>query len=546
MSLEVNIGDWDMAIAMRYGEINARIARRIADERAKATAGDAAFPETLKLSKTTVLGVELSVDAQVDGAWKLIEGGADDKVMVGIRLTPATLGVGETSVNDAIVNLSIALSIVHDQTGDIRLAPNDPDNGLADYAYRYAPGGQRLGEDEQFQINGLLEEWVETLLPQFAVALTGIDKSIEPSKPAWGWLKPKAWRGSVVEFRGGDVDDFLVVIASMGTDSATPSDIMVSGPIVPLGSQVGIAINSRIVLGQMIQPTLPLLFDDAVPADFDVSSREITTSKSFTVAEARITPDEPPTPITFRDFRVKVEGSTLSYSSNLNFTHKDLTVSSDFGAVMTLSLGSRAVTVDGATATIPFVDHHVVFQEATDTTITISAGLDTGFKIAGIAVIILGFVAAFGGVVLDGETPPEETSRISEGDTESISLSDVSSNDPSMSEETESEVEAELAARVEGSPPRLICGRTSATWIKGGVFGVLGALTGGGVMYIPALIQQGQELEVDQIEASLDDFLLEALTVIDLPGGVAKDYQLTSLSFDNALVVGASLRAPQS
>jgi hypothetical protein len=363
MSDGINIGGWDVAFAMRYGDINRSIARTIAAERAAPPQPDRViFPAAVDINSSDALGNSTAVTSTSITDWELKAGGEDQNIVIGFAISDATITIGNGNpttdddvARNVIVNIEIEAKLVGQADGSFKIDLRDTQAPIS-MIYDLTNSAETLSNIQQTTVNSVLIEWITYLLPAFEKFVTSIDASLGTNQADWSWMIPKVSEAVVNEPAGADVDDFMIVIRSMTTQNDPPAVSSLSGNLIPAGATVGIVINPSLFLDKMLVGALSPLFDDAADADFVVTENKIITTKPFVVRNfhpnaAGDTPGDA-VQATFNNFEVEIVSDHIQFQADIEFPYKSITVATQFSSRMSLSLQQQTVTVTSTGQTV--------------------------------------------------------------------------------------------------------------------------------------------------------------------------------------------------
>lgn len=556
MAEGINIGGWDVAFAMRYGDINNAIARTIiADRAAPPQSGTVVFPSDVNISSSDVTGVSTTVESSSISDWGLKAGGEGQNIVIGFAINGAKITIADGNPNtedkiasNVIVNIEIEAKLVPQLDGSFTIGLRNT-VGPIQPTYDLTGSAESLSSIQQTSINSVIINWVTGLLPAFDKLVTSIDASLSTNQADWTWMIPQVSEAVVNEPAGKDVDNFMVIIRSMTTQNAAPAVGSLSGNLIPDGATVGVVISPGLFLQKMLVGALSPLFDDAQDSDFVVSENRITTSKAFKISNfhpnaAETTPGDA-VEAEFNNFEVELVGDHIQFKSDIRFPYKAINVATQFGSRMTLSLRTDTVSVTstGQAVDLAMPDVQNTFTQTRNTVISASDTLNVASYLAMAAALLMG--AAFAGSqVLAGEAdePVAGDTTTANGVTDT-QLSDLSTQPDDLTAAEDDEASDTFSRSAAGEAPPRTFGHTRGYWLKTVGVGVMTVLTGGALAAVPAIIKDIQSGEVDEVNRDLTALLGEILKVLSLPEGTTEDYELVSIGIDGTLVIGAKMKA---
>jgi len=569
MSDNIELGGWDIAFAMQYGDVNKSIADMVKTQRADAKKKNtaAAFPKKLDYTDP-VLG-STTVKADIPDPWRFKSGGDGAEIVLGVTMTNLSIQVTSPIDGKVILDISGATAIVDifakiagNADGTFQIVPRQSAR-IMNVNYQFQAGSPALDTINKVTVDTAINEWVKNAMPGLGIILSKIDTSLGTKNPDWDWLIPKVSEALVSEVAGRSDDEQLLVIRSMTTSKNAPVSGLTSGKLVPDGNLVngettvreenrptlGIAINPSLFLEKLIQPALYTLFDGAKPADFRVVGKKIVTTKTWTIKN--FAPDEKkPTdvvPADFSNFAVEIVDDHLDFSSGIKFDYLSVVLSTTYRSLMALSYGDVEIPMAGGkpAQTIKGLVPTNTLVAANDTRVSASASLDLGSYITGAAVIIAGAIFSAASAAAGDDDPPAPGAKTSAGGNNVQALGDIEDDNaiglrPTGQDETEAAATLEDSAN--GKSPKRTFSHTRKYWFKTIGVGMLSLLLGGGLTTIPSILQRVQSGFAKDVDEDLDDFMLAALKVLLLPSGPASDYKILNAQINGTLVIGAKLK----
>lgn len=275
---EISTFGWDTAFAVRIANVNAAIVAR------KASPASFSYTDP-KDPKTTCKGTF--------GAWRLVRGGDGSGVNVELPVTdvsgvaPDGKGHAPFTWSEGSVTMTVRLHFF-----DVDGAPKKRHLKVKHTSDEPSvPVVEVYGVDEKilpspawamYAIQAALVAWCEENLSDFAYVFSIADLNDEADTGAWSFLKPSYVSYSYVD--GPDEEDaFLGVLAMTGGRDPGGLQQVIDKRIVPKGVEGAFCISRKLMLEDLIVPSLQRMWANLKPEDLEIGEQEIQLKPNVSI-----------------------------------------------------------------------------------------------------------------------------------------------------------------------------------------------------------------------------------------------------------------------
>jgi hypothetical protein len=341
-ALQVDLGGWDTAFAIRIEDVNADIARLNAYPRA--------FEGSLD---------GFSVRGEF-GPWRVVPGGSAEIVQFALPLTRTVLSgalvTGEDATElSAVAFVQVRLAYFDGTAGDAKGFPSA--KGASLRAKTTPTGAMKAAELQQIALSRsmsnplcevalkmLLQAWLTANLTSFEHVFAMVDLGRTARHQAFQWLQPSDRAYAYVDLpnRGAAGDGILAVLCMTGGRKAGTLAYQISPLAIPPDQQATFLISGPRVMQQLLLPCLPRIFQGTHSSDFacDPATGKIGLARPGTLdfrATDKSSGDSHACTLT--ELQVALEGENITFHAKTQYSPQIgietfCTVDSTLGLVM--------------------------------------------------------------------------------------------------------------------------------------------------------------------------------------------------------------------
>lgn len=513
---DVDLNGWEVAYAMRYGDLNTMIATNLAAAKA---AGKSKYPDQIDVSDTDARGDTVRVVGDVK-PW-MLSGGTQNIIEIAIVLDNCTVTTSRNTYAKGKITLGATLPLSVGLNGSILV--NAANLMVTSPVYQFTMPIPTL---EQLAINDPLSTWLTGLAGEFAIELTALNLNTKVD-PGWEWLVPQAAAVAVSTLPGGASSDHLLVLLGMLTTS-TPANAapQVSNVELPVGATAAYFIGSAAMLQNLILKSLTTLFDGAAVTDFDTSDpmeiKELVPLRYDRFSIDGTGKDQVPATVT--DLSLKTAGSKLLMSAKLNFPYQSVAVTSAFDCHIEFKFENGIIA------------SQTTYTGSPETTVDAGPGLATSMWLAPLIGSLIAAAAAGVGVAVARMSAPVAApvgaNQIQLGAVGAAGQAGNAAVAP---------VAAAAAVAVLGRGARLVrWAEVGPVWQVTLGAGLFALITGGAIVGIPQIVFELQKGSANSVASEMDKFLANAIKPVSLPPLVTANLKISSVGLRGALVIGLS------
>lgn len=522
---------------MSYKDVNDQISAQIATLRAT---DPLRFPARLNLTETTSSTPPVTLTFEADVApWRLIDGGGQQTVKIGIDLGNVSATIGATTYTGA-ASLIIEGLLDVGSNNLIRISKAPTTNPVtADWSDLNA----RLPSIDAILLLSMLRTWVDGLWDLFGTELMKVDPTINLPN-GWEWLTPRNSRAIVSEV-GATTDDHQFIVVSMTGNATPPNAVTVSGSLIPQGSKIGLSMAPGPFLDNVIRTGMDKTFLRTSPDRFTVANRTLRTDDVINVPQFQID-DTHVVDATFSSVEFSIEGERLVFTSHVEFPYSENDVNAvnvamdlrlDYG--LSLSRGTITLSDNSQLADYPLIETDPGNFQISNLTIEATKTFDIlMWAVSFGATLVLG-IATAGYSAYRGRQAWQEAQAAPGNNAVQMAAIGGQVGAGNTAQAAAQAAGAAAAAPDQPAPP-VMWGVLPRSTVLSLVGLASGWLVTGLFTMIPFWIYLTQSKHAqDLIDQSMDDAVKEILKAYQLPMAADRDIRVTSIGLNNALMIGA-------
>ena len=524
---------------MSYQDVNAKIASQLP---ALETKTPGTYPATINLSQTTSGSPPITITVRGNASpWQLVAGGSQSSAMLGIQITNATLSNG-TATFSGTVGITISGQLQVSAANVITIVK--PTGAGSPYTIDYSGLDSTPTSLEATEFNLVLHAWLDTLWPLFGTVLMTIDPEIQ-YPTGWDWLTPNSSRAIVLESVGGTVSDFQFIIVSMTRSNPPPSAVVISGSLIPPGSQMGFAMAPGPFLDNVIRLGMDKTFLATAPGKFSVTNQKLTAAQPIIVNQFQIDTTHT-VKATFSQVELSIEGQRLVFRAHVAFPYQEGTVQAvDVNLDLELDYGLSLTRTSITTADGQTISDFPLIQLTDDgnfqmTNLTVEASGDFSLWqwLAPLIGSLVVAIAAAGIGIYKGRSDWNEYQASRAGNS-AMRMNPVGGK---LAAGNQAAAGAQAAGAAGGGPrPPVMWGALPRSTVLSLIGLTAGWLVGTGLSAIPfwiVLVQTGHA--TDLVKGNMDAAISKLLQTYKLPDAAGEDMKVASVSLNNCLLIGAN------